>query len=192
MFFFPTYVSDSTILKKAVAIFLVFLLLFNSLGFYGLLQGLQYKNTIDLVKRLDNEQYSKEETITLKLPFTIPYQLNTNDYERVDGQIQIEGEFYRLVEQKLSRDTLYIVCIKDYASDRFMETLEDYVKTFTDQPSQAKNTGKSFISFIKDFLPTSILVSPISDGWNSTVVPIRFTEDFTNRFLTVFTPPPQS
>ena len=192
LFFFPTYVSHSTILKKAVTIFLVSLLLFNALGFYGLLKGLQYKNTLDLVKRLDNEQYSKDETITVKVPFTVPYQLNTNDYERVDGQIQVEGEFYRLVEQKLSRDTLYIVCIKDQASNRIMQALEDYVKTFTDQPSQAKNSGKSFISFIKDFLPTSILVSSISDGWNSTVVQIPFTEDLTSRSLAVFTPPPQS
>ncbi len=184
--------SDSTILKKAVSIFLVSLLLFNALGFYGLLQGLQYKNTLELVKRLDNQQYSKNETITLKIPFTVPYQLNSNGYERVDGQIRYEGEFYRLVEQKLSRDTLYIVCIKDQASNRIMQALEDYVKTFTDQPSQAKNTGKSFISFIKDFLPTSILVSSISNGWNSTVVPVLFSEDFTSRSLAVFTPPPQS
>jgi hypothetical protein len=110
----------------------------------------------------------------------------------VDGQIKVDGQYYRLVEQKLSRDTLYIVCIKDHASDRIMQALEDYVKTFTDQPSQAKNTGKSLISFIKDFLPTSILVSSMSDGWNSTVVPKRFAEDFTSRSLAVFTPPPKS
>lgn len=179
-------------MKKAVSIFLVFLLLFNALGFYGLLQGLQYKNTLDLVRRLDNQQYSKDETITFKLPFTVPYQLSSNGFERVDGQIQIEGQYYRLVEQKLSHDTLFVVCIKDHASNRIMQALEDYVKTFTDQPSQAKNTGKSFITFIKDFLSTSILVSSISDGWNSTVVPIGFTENFTSRPLAVFTPPPQS
>lgn len=179
-------------MRKAVSILLVFLLLFNALGFYGLLQGLKYKNTLDLVRRLDNQQYSKDETVTFKLPFTVPYQLSSNGYERVDGQIQIEGEYYRLVEQKLSRDTLYIVCIKDHDSNRIMQALGDYVKTFTDKPSQAKNTGKSFLTFIKDFLPTSVLVSSISDGWNSTVVPISFTKDFTSRSLAVFTPPPQS
>lgn len=192
MFFFPTYVSHSTILKKAVAIFLVFLLLFNALGFYGLLQGLQFKNTLDLVKRLDNKQYSKDETITLKIPFSVPYQVNSNAYERVDGQIQFEGEYYRLVEQKLSRDTLFVVCIKDHASKRIMAALEDYVKTFTDQPVQAKNTGKSFISFIKDFLPPSNLKSTVSEGWNYSVVSTPIAEKFSSRTLAVFTPPPQS
>ena len=62
-------------LKKLVAIFLVFLLLFNAMGFYGLLQGLRYKTTLELVQRLDNHQYSEEETIILKVPISVPYVL---------------------------------------------------------------------------------------------------------------------
>lgn len=179
-------------LKKAVSIFLVFLLLFNALGFYGLLRGLQYKTAQDLVKRLDKQQYSKDETITIKVPFAIPYQLDTNGYERIDGEIEYNGEFYRLVEQKLEHDTLFIVCIRDHASTRIKQALEDYVKTFTDKPAHTKNTGKTFVSFIKDFIPTSILISHVSDGWNYTVVAASFPDNFTNRSLAVFTPPPQS
>ena len=179
-------------MKKAVSIILIFLLLFNALGFYGLLRGLEYKTTRDLVKRLDNQQYSKSETITIKVPFTLPYQLDSNGYERVNGKFEHNGEFYRLVEQKLARDTLFIVCIKDHASNRIKQALEDYVKTFTDKPAHAKNSGKSFISFIKDFLPTSILLSSVSAGWNYTVVLTPFTDNFTSRFLAVFTPPPKS
>jgi hypothetical protein len=179
-------------LKKAVSILLVLLLLFNSLGFYGLLRGLQYKNTLDLVKRLDNQQYSKDETITLKIPFAIPYQLNSNGFERVDGEFQYEGEIYRLVEQKLERDTLFIVCIKDQASNRIQEALEDYVKTFTDKPSHAKNTAKTFANFIKDFLPAPTMTSSLSDGWSYSVVAIPFSENIVGRNIPVFTPPPKS
>jgi hypothetical protein len=95
-------------LKKAVSILLVFLLLFNALGFYGLLRGLQYKTALDLVRRLDSQQYSKDETITIKVPFAIPYQLDSNGYERVDGEIQYDGEFYRLVEQKLLGEHFFV------------------------------------------------------------------------------------
>jgi hypothetical protein len=183
---------SSIILKKAVSILLVFLLLFNALGFYGLLRGLQYKTTLDLVKRLDNQQYSQDETITIKVPFAIPYQLDSDGYERVDGEIQYDGEFYRLVEQKLERDTLFIVCIKDHASGRIEQALEDYVKTFTDKPSHSKNTTKTLVSFIKDFIPTSVSISSESSGWNHIVFSTPFTDKFTSRSLTVFTPPPQS
>jgi hypothetical protein len=179
------------LLKKAVSILLVLLLLFNSLGFYGLLRGLQYKNTLDLVKRLDNQQYSKDETITLKIPFAIPYQLDSNGFERVDGEFQYQGEIYRLVEQKLERDTLFIVCIKDHASNRIQEALEDYVKTFTDKPSHAKNIAKTFASFIKDFLPAPPMTSSLSDGWSYSVVAIAISENMVGRNIPVFTPPPK-
>ncbi len=63
-------------LKRIISIFLVFLLLFNTLGFYGLLQGLRYKSTLDLVTRLDNHRYSEDETILLKIPVAVPYQID--------------------------------------------------------------------------------------------------------------------
>ncbi|HEX6890362.1 MAG TPA: hypothetical protein VF141_06710, partial [Chryseolinea sp.] len=128
-------------MKKIIAIFLVLLLLFNALGFYGLFIGLRYKNEIDLVQRLDNDQYLEEQTVTLKVPMTLPYHLDS-EYERVDGEIEHDGEFYRLVKQKLQKDTLYIVCIKDQGSKRIKQALADYVKTFTDKPADAKHAGK--------------------------------------------------
>jgi hypothetical protein len=178
--------------KKAVSIFLILLLLFNALGFYGLLQGLRYKSALDLVNRLDNDQYAREETITIKVPFTMPYQLNTKGYERVDGEIEYDGKFYRLVEQKLENDTLSIVCIRDLAASRIHEALEGYVKTLAPEPVNAKNTSKASINFIKDFLPTSISVSHLSDGWNYSVSPQPQADHFFNRSLVIITPPPRS
>lgn len=179
-------------LKRIVSIFLVFLLLFNALGFYGLLQGLHYKTTLDLVHRLDNDLYSEDETLTLKVPITIPYQLDSEDYERVDGEIEYEGEVYRLVKQKLESDTLFIVCIKDHAGKRIKQALADYVKTFTDKPFHAKQTGKIFTSIIKDFLPTSISLSSAATGWNYSVAIESHVDFYYDRSVTVSTPPPQA
>jgi hypothetical protein len=178
-------------LKKAVSIFLVLLLLFNGLGFYGLLQGLRYRSARNLVARLDKDQYSRDETVTIKIPFAIPYQLKSNEYERVDGEIKYEGEFFRLVEQKLEGDTLFIVCIRDHATSRIEEAITDHVKTFTDNPVNSKNTSKTFASFFKDFLPTSTGITHVSDGWSYSVSTQSPPEHFYNRSLAVFTPPPK-
>ena len=35
-------------------------------------------------------------------------------YERVNGEFEHNGEFFKLVKQKLENDTLNIVCIKDH------------------------------------------------------------------------------
>ena len=179
-------------LKKLIAVFLVFLLLFNALGFYGVFVGLQYKTGLDLVQRLDKQDYQQEETVTIKVPMALPYHIDTEVYERVDGEIEHNGEFYRLVKQKLEKDTLYIVCIKDQDSKRIKQALADYVKTFTDKPVDAKQSGKLFTGFIKDFLPSSIEITPASSGWNYTVATISLCDSFSSRSIAVFSPPPQS
>ena len=189
-FFFDNYVWFLIRLKKLIAIFLVLLLLFNALGFFGLFIGLRYKSALDLVERLDKQEYLDEETVTLRIPMTLPYHLDS-EYERVDGEIEHNGEFYRLVKQKLQKDTLYIVCIKDYGSKRITQALADYVETFTDKPIDAKSTGKLFTSFIKDFLPTSIEISPASAGWNYAVSSADIIDSFSSRSIAVVSPPPQ-
>ena len=190
-FFFLTYAWISSPVKKIVSILLIFLLLFNALGFYGLFIGLRYKSKLDLVRRLDKQQYSEDETITLKIPISIPYQMGT-EYERIDGEIEHHGEFYRMVKQKLESDTLYIVCIKDHESKRIKQALTDYVKTFTDEPVDAKHNGKNFTSFIKDFLPTSVHITEVSFGWNHAIDVNTSFKFFYDRSIAIFTPPPQS
>ena len=136
------------------------------MGFYGLLQGLRYKTTQEFVLRLDNHQYSEDETFLVKVPIAVPYALNESDYERVDGEFEYEGEFYRLVKQKYESDTLFMVCIKDHTTKRIEQALTDYVKTFTDNPIDSKHNGKTTVDFVKDFLPSRISMNAISTGWN--------------------------
>ncbi len=178
-------------MKKLISIFLVFLLLFNALGFYGLFIGLRYKTGQDLAQRLDNHQYSDDETITLKVPMALPYRPDS-EYERVDGEIEHQGEFYRLVKQKLEKDTLFIVCIKDHNSKRIKQALADYVRTFTDKPVDTKQTTKTFGGFIKDFLPSTIEITQVTSGWNHSVALTNFLNSFISRSISVFSPPPQS
>lgn len=183
--------SISSPLKKLISIFLVFLLLFNALGFYGLFVGLRYKTGQDLAQRLDNHQYSDDETITLKVPMALPYRPDS-EYERVDGEIEHQGEFYRLVKQKLEKDTLFIVCIKDHNSKRIKQALADYVKTFTDKGADSKQSAKFLSGFIKDFLPSSIAITAASSGWNYAVARTFIDDFFNSRSVAVFGPPPRS
>jgi len=138
--------------------------LFNALGFYGILVGIQYQSGRALETRLDQEQYDPSETVTLKFPIALPYYIDDASYERVDGEVEHKGEFYRLVKQKRERDTLYIVCIKDHDGKRIAEALSDYVKTYTAKPADAKQSVKSF-SLIKDFISTVTTVQCASAGW---------------------------
>lgn len=178
-------------MKKLIAIFLVALVLFNALGFYGLFIGLRYKTVYDLTQRLDSNEYSEEETVMLKIPMALPYHIDSEIYERIDGEIEHQGEFYRLVKQKLERDTLYIVCIKDHDSKRITQALSDYIKTFAAKPADSKQTAKFFSGFIKDFLPSSVNVASATLGWSCTVSSIGLSDSFNSRSIAVFSPPPK-
>lgn len=153
-------------MRKAVSIVLVALLLFNALGFYGVLVGLRLQSAQNLVNRLDQNNYSVNETITLKVPVSLPYTSGNAQYQRVDGEIEFNGEFFHLVKQKLEQDTLYIVCIRDCDSQAITQALNDYVKTFSDRADASKNTGKIFQTIIKDYLPVT-LTFECSSGWNT-------------------------
>lgn len=156
-------------MKKVIAITLVVLILFNTMGFYGIFVGLRYKAKRDIVQRLDLDQYRHDETITFKVPLSIPYISDDEGFERVNGEIEHKGEFYRLVKQKLVQDTLYIVCIKDHQSKNIKKALADYVKTFTDKPANNKSHHKAQITFIKDFLPSRFSISHGTEGWNRSI-----------------------
>jgi len=145
---------------------LVVLLLMNTLGLYGVLMGLRLQSAQNLGDRLDRNDYVDDETITLKIPVSLPYTSGSSMYERVDGEIEFNGEFFHLVKQKLQEDTLYVVCIKDRDSKQITQTLCDYVKTFSDRSETSKNTAKIFQTILRDYLPVTLAIES-NVGWNT-------------------------
>ncbi|HMI65785.1 MAG TPA: hypothetical protein VK517_07115 [Cyclobacteriaceae bacterium] len=169
-------------MKKFCTIIMLVLFLLNVLGFYGVFLGLQFKYAQEANDQLDAEQYSNADAVTFRIPLTVPYSTDHQDYERVSGEFEHDGEVYRLVKQKLFRDTLYIVCVKDNESKKINQALVDYVKTFSDKPVNAKqHNGKQVLSFIKDYVTTGVSVESQSSGWYKT---FRY-EDVTRHYLSL-------
>jgi len=138
--------------------------MFNVVGYYGIYLGLRYRANQDLKERLDSESYNEEEILTVKMPFALPYQMDWKGYERIDGEFDHNGEFYKLVKHKLERDTLYILCIKDHKDKDLFNTFVDFVQANTDIPV-SKAALKFFETFAKDYIPTVSLFQVASSGW---------------------------
>lgn len=152
-------------MRRIVAIALLLLLLFNVLGFYGIFMGLQYQNRQQLVQRFDADQYDESQTITFKVPLSIPYAGDRQDYVRVDGEFEHEGEFFHMIKQRLSQDTLYVVCVNDQQSKRIHRAMTDYVKTFGDDAAGQDHANIIVPSFIKEYLIESHHMDRSSRGW---------------------------
>lgn len=119
------------------------------------------------------------------------YPVQDNGYERVNGEFQYNGEFYRLIKQRHFQDTLYIVCIKDEHKKDIQHALNDYVKTFSDQQTDAKSDSKVKIDFIKDYLGSKTCISHTTEGWSYTLSFTNWQEHSQRTFLSILSPPPE-
>jgi hypothetical protein len=188
---FFTYASYTQLMKRLVAIVMLFLFLLNVLGYYGIFIGLRHMNVQELVQKLDSDSYRESETTTFKIPLTVPYYTDSRDFERVNGEFEFNGEVYRLVKQRLHQDTLHIVCVKDNESKKINQVLADYVKTFTDKPVNSKQSTKSLQVLIKDFIPFSVSINTKSFGWEHTLDQLTVLQNFIHSFSPSVIHPPE-
>ena len=169
-------------MKRLTSIALIALVLLNVMGYYGVFVGLQYQNHREMTRQLDTDVYSASEAITIEIPVANPYSLETSEYQRVDGQFEYQGDMYRMVKQRFSNGTLFLVCVKDVKGNRISQALKDYVKTFADKPGDAKSQAKGQITLIKDYISTSYSLNHLSEGWTTVVCnqtrPVVFVDSF--------------
>jgi hypothetical protein len=136
--------------------------LFNVGGYYIVLWGLRFQADQELTLRIDANLYEPEETIELKIPVVLPYPIQSQDFQRVDGRFEHQGQFYKLVKHKLENDTLFVVCIRDAETRKVVNTIRDYVKLTQDPP--APSSGKTALNLlsklVKDFNTNSNINIP--------------------------------
>lgn len=154
--------------------------------------GLRYQAKSDMLVRLDAGNYSKDETVTLKIPFTLPYWGDSRDYERVNGEFQYQGEFYQLVEQKLEKDTLYVVCIRDDREKKLHEVMTDYVKLANDLPTNSQKALKLLSSLMKDYVKSVPTEISMSQGWFRKFTFVEPSFELTTLSSPVYSPPPEA
>lgn len=179
-------------MKRLVSILLLLVFLFNVGGYYLVFIGLHHRSDLLLSKKIEGNQYNADETIELKIPVTLPYPLQQNGFERVDGKFEHQGTFYKLIKQKLENDTIYVVCIRDVASKNIANTLKDYVAKTNDLPANSKNSLNLLGKFLKDFESLETDLIQHGNGWTSKIEFADLTFTPHAAILTPHGPPPKA
>jgi len=156
-------------LKKLFSSIFVILILLNVMGYYGVFLGLQYKNAREMIQQFDANTYDQQQAAILKIPFKSPYAFDSETFERVDGDFERDGEVYRIIKQRLFRDTFHIVYIKDKTGTELNKALADYVKTFGDESSDDGKNTSVVPSFIKEYFSKTVSMQQLSPGWEQSV-----------------------
>lgn len=186
------FVSDratiSGVLKKLFSSVFIVLILLNVMGYYGIFVGLQYSNTREMIRQFDADTYNKDAAKTLKIPFTSAHSSET--FKRIDGDFECHGETYRLIKQRLYRDTFHIVYIKDRTATLLNKVIEDYVKTFSENSSDEDQLTLLPV-FIKEYFTPHFSIKNVSPGYQHAVCKQPHQHIFIHSFISGIVHPPE-
>lgn len=131
-------------LKKLAAILLMGILCFNWCGYRLLSSYLEERADRNLEASLDNNNYDGSQLITIKIASThLSYYNSSTQFERVDGQIEIGGVWYKYVERRLFNDSLELRCIPNHAAMRLQTARNEFFQLVNDlqHNGQSKKSG---------------------------------------------------
>ncbi|HTD39007.1 MAG TPA: hypothetical protein VK671_00200, partial [Mucilaginibacter sp.] len=98
-------------MKKFAAILLLSVHLFYLGGYMLAFQYFMNMSDNQIVKQLYDNKISNGELIQLKIPVHMPTLDDWTDYANIQGQVQVKDAYYNYVRLKMTKDTLYLICL---------------------------------------------------------------------------------
>ena len=152
------------------------LLAFNWYGYRFISVVLEEQAEIAMEVQLDNHKYNEDELIAFAIPLNLPYQTNWKDFERFNGEVEIDGVTYAYVKRKVQDGKLIVLCIPNKTKMNLQTSRDEFFKLVNDlqHPQSGKNTDnnqqKGFKTFTTEYYQhfSSWLCSPGSLGFQST------------------------
>jgi hypothetical protein len=106
--------------KKLIAALMLSIYLFNIAGQLAVHQYFSY-----VANKFFNEQSSKGlyntgDLTEVEIPVNMPNIADWKDYENIAGQIQFGDASYNYVKMRITRHTLYLMCVPNYDATRLL------------------------------------------------------------------------
>jgi hypothetical protein len=81
----------------------------------------------------------------MRVSLNLPYQNDQAVFERVNGEIEIDGTHYNYVKRRIENGQLVVMCIPNQRKTKIENSRDDYFKLINDlqQNGNAKKTEKS-------------------------------------------------
>lgn len=165
----------------------------NALGYYPVYLAMQWKAQTEMKARLDAHVFEEDELFTIKIPINLPYWTETRQApERIDGQIEYKGDFYKLYKQEVIADTLVVLAVKDHTEKALFSALTEWVKiTVTGLPGTSEKAAGQVSHLIKDYFAAHHRTYFHLYDWVAARVPSSDSSSlFSSACLQVPSPPP--
>jgi hypothetical protein len=112
------------------------------------------------------DKYSLDDLVSVKVPVKMPSVEDWKDYVAVAGQVQFQNNSYNYVKIKMTRDTLYLMCIPNYKKTKLINQNIINARRIADIPNAKKDHvpfGK--LSILSDYncqVVKYLFVTPIT------------------------------
>ena len=139
-------------MRKFAAIFFFLLFLFNLVGYRYWFNYAQQQSDKQLESSLDNHQYNDADLIAITVPLSMPYQTVQSDFERVDGEMNVNGKIYKYVKRKIVDGQMILMCLPDQSKMNLQSAKNDFFKSTNDiaQNNTSKKSDNSKSSVFKN------------------------------------------
>ena len=174
--------------KRIAAIVLLGLLLFNWVGYEFYTAVLQDSADKTMVAGLDQNNYTDADLISIKVPAKhLSSYVNSKEFQRVDGQIEIGGVQYNYVKRRFVDDSIELLCIPNKTATSLQTAKNEFFKLVNDlqHPGQSKKSDQhnsSFKGFSAEYF-SNMQVPSIPD---LTIVRLKATDRYLLRIPSVY------
>ncbi|QHS57319.1 hypothetical protein GWR56_17885 [Mucilaginibacter sp. 14171R-50] len=131
-------------MKRFFALFLLSIHLFNTGGYSLISQYFIHRSEAQIVKQIYENKVDATQLVQIKVPLKSPGIVDWPDYERIQGQIQLKDGFYNYVGVKMTRDTMFLVCVANSVKTKLFNTNIIVAKNFSDAPLSKKGQDAPF------------------------------------------------
>ena len=125
-------------MRRFFALFLLSIHLFNIGGYSLAFQYFIHRSEVSIIKNIYENKVDATQLVQIKVPVKNKGITDWTDYERVQGQIQLKDGFYNYVGVKMTRDTMYLVCIANSTKTKLFNANIIMAKNITDAPLSKK------------------------------------------------------
>ncbi|NCD69678.1 hypothetical protein [Mucilaginibacter agri] len=125
-------------MRKLFAIFLLSIHLYNLGGYIVLFQYFIYQSNHFKEEQISKNLYKSSDLVEVKIPVNLPNINNWNHFERISGTIQLQENWYNYVKLRMTRDTLFVMCVPNYRTTKLINANIIYAREVSEAPLNAK------------------------------------------------------
>lgn len=182
----------NNLLKKAIAIFLFACFAIYHFGYYAFYFSYDHHIESQWVSQIYGEEGQGQSEFLIKVPLSMPYMANQEDFQPTNTPFEKDGRYYRAVKQRYQNDTLQLIVLPDTERRVLDNTVKKWISGITeDELPLDQNSSITMKFFVKDYIqPNPFLFKAYS------VLPIDYAIGFVffryiNPAEDIESPPPQ-